>query len=69
MPKSKARKSHKRKLASRKISIQNDKKRVDKAKREYIMELIKREQEKGLFDNVSPMDIPLIDPIIEGPSI
>ncbi len=78
MPKSKHRKNHKEKVAARNRRIADNKKRVEKAKREFIMELIKREQEKGAFDNTPSINGPLLGdnssvdgptPIIEGPSI
>lgn len=83
MPKSKHRKNHKQKVAARRKRLADDKKRVEKAQREFIMELIKREQENGAFDNTpsitpngplvgdnSMVDGPLIEgPSIEGPSI
>jgi hypothetical protein len=74
MPKSKHRKNHKQKVAARKVRLENDKKRVQKAQREFFMNLIKEEQEKGLFENTTPIqDVipenqgPIID--IEGPSV
>lgn len=51
MPKSKARKQHKSKVKSRNERIKNEKNRMQKAQREFIEQLIKREQEKGMFDN------------------
>ena len=73
MPKSKNRKDHKKKVAARNQKINDNKKRMEKAKREFIMNLIKQEQEKGLFENnptIEPItpDLPSID-TIEGPSI
>lgn len=78
MPKSKHRKNHKQKVAARNQRLAENKKRVEKAKREFIMELIKREQEKGMFDNTPTINGPLVGdnsmvdgptPIVEGPSI
>jgi hypothetical protein len=40
--------------------------------RDFIMNLIKQEQEKGMFENmptINPVDGPQIDSTIEGPSI
>lgn len=66
--KSKHRKNHKQKLAARNNRIANEKARAQKAQRDFIMNLIKQEQEKGMFDNTQPVDGPLIDgPIIGGP--
>lgn len=62
MPKSKARKNHKQKVAARKVAVKNESARVQKAQKEFIMNLIKQEQEKGLFDNAQagPMSGPMI---------
>lgn len=71
---SKHRKGHKKKLAQRKAQVAQDKARSQKAQKEFIMNLIKQEQEKGMFENntmINPeMGVPKFDgPIIEGPSI
>jgi hypothetical protein len=68
MPKSKARKSHKKKVAARNVAVKNESARVQKAQKEFIMNLIKQEQEKGLFDNVQagPM---MSGPMMSGPMI
>lgn len=70
----KHRKNHKQKLAARKVRIEQEKAKAQKYQREFLMNLIKQEQEKGLFD--SPMangpviDGPMIDgPVIDGPVI
>lgn len=62
MPKSKARKNHKQKVAARNVAVKNESARVQKAQKEFIMNLIKQEQEKGLFDNTQagPMSGPMI---------
>jgi hypothetical protein len=69
MPKSKARKSHKKKVAARKTSIKNESSKVQKAQREFIENLIKQEQEKGLFNNNTTLDPIMNGPIIEGPML
>lgn len=75
---SRHRKNHKQKVEARKKRMADEKKRREKFQREFIMNLIKQEQEKGLFDNnpaVTPAgpltgDSSMVDgPIIEGPSI
>jgi hypothetical protein len=63
MPKSKARKNHKQKVAARNVVVKNESARVQKAQKEFIMNLIKQEQEKGLFDNVQA------GPMMSGPMI
>jgi hypothetical protein len=64
MPKSKHRKNHKEKLQARKNRLDNEKKQAQKMQREFIMNLIKQEQEKGAFNNTSNINS---DPIIDGP--
>ena len=76
--KSKHRKNHKQKLQARKNRIAGEKAQAQKMQREFIMNLIKQEQEKGLFQNnptIDPVTGPVIDgplvdgPVIDGPSI
>lgn len=68
--KSKHRKNHKQKVAARNTRLAHEKRRTEKMQREFIMNLIKQEQEKGLFENTVPLlnDGPVIDgPVIDGP--
>jgi hypothetical protein len=71
MPKSRLRKNHKQKVETRNKKIKENKARIEKMQREYIMNLIKQEQEKGLFENntlLNSQDGPVIDgPVIDGP--
>jgi len=72
--KSKQRKNHKQKLQARKSRIEQEKYSAQKKQREMIMELIKKEQESGMFDNaqtINPINNgPSLDgPVIEGPAI
>ena len=57
---------HKKRLLARKTKIKQDKARAQKYQREFIMDLIKKEQQKGLFDN-NPV-IGGSGTITEGPS-
>ena len=76
---SKHRKNHKQKLEARKKRLADEKKKREKYQRDFIMNLIKQEQEKGLFENTQNLSEvtegpltggPIIDgPIIDGPSI
>lgn len=71
MPKSKARKSHKKKVEARRVSIKTEKSRVQNSQKEFIKDLIKQEQEKGLFDNnatLEPVNGSIIDGTLAGPS-
>ena len=63
MPKSKSRKNLKSKVAARNVAVKNESTRVQKAQKEFIMNLIKQEQEKGLFDNAQA------GPMMSGPMI
>jgi len=70
----KHRKNHKQKLAARNNRLAQEKAQAQKFQKEFIMNLIKQEQEKGLFENTqsinTSIDGPSIDgPVIEGPSI
>lgn len=70
----KHRKNHKQKLAARNNRLAQEKSQAQKFQKEFIMNLIKQEQEKGLFENTptinNSIDGPIIDgPVIEGPSI
>ena len=79
MATSKHRKNHKKKLKARQDKLKQEKSKMQKMQREFIMNLIKQEQEKGLFNNTSPVDQainggpviegPSVGPVIEGPSI
>jgi len=71
MPKSKTRKNHKTKVAARNAAVKNGVNKTQKAQKEFIMNLIKQEQEKGAFDNVQSgpmMGGPLMGgPLMGGP--
>lgn len=55
MPKSRHRKNHKKKTAARKKQVLENKSRMDKLQRKFLMDLIQREQEKGMFNNTTPI--------------
>lgn len=68
MPKSKLRKNHKQKVAARNERLNHEKRRRDKFQREFIMNLIKQEQEKGMFENNTSVDGPVMDGLMmDGP--
>ena len=72
MPKSKHRKNHKQKVQARRVRLESEKARAQKLQREFIMNLIKEEQSKGMFENTPAIstDGPVVDgPIIDGPSL
>ena len=69
---SKHRKNHKEKVEARKKRLAQEKTKNEKLQREFIMNLIKQEQEKGLFNDTPSLNIdgPMIDgPMIDGPMI
>jgi hypothetical protein len=69
----KAAKEHRKKVQARNNRLKQEKAKVQKLQREFIMNMIKQEQEKGMFENnpiINPsVDGPAIDTTIEGPSI
>lgn len=69
MPKSKNRKNHKQKVAERRVMIKNETAKAQKFQREFIENLIKQEQEKGMFNNNPTLDPVMNGPIIEGPTL
>ncbi len=70
MPKSKQRKNHKQKVSERNSNLENAKKQAQKAQREFINNLIKKEQESGKFDN-NPELKELVNNaiIVDGPTL
>lgn len=69
MPKSKLRKNHKQKVDARRVAIKNETAKMKKFQKEFIENLIKQEQEKGMFNNNPTLDPVLNGPIIEGPTL
>jgi hypothetical protein len=70
MATSKSKKDHKKRVQARNNRIANEKARAQKFQREFIMNLIKEEQGKGMFENTPSINGPIIDtPIIDGPTI
>jgi len=69
----KAAKEHRKKVQARNNRLKQEKAKVQKLQREFIMNMIKQEQEKGMFENnpiINPsIEGPAIDTTIEGPSI
>jgi len=67
MPTAKHRKNHKKKAQAFKLKLKDNKRRAEKAQREFIMKLIENEKQKGLFENNPSMN-PIL-PQIDGPQI
>ena len=65
----KAAKEHRKKVQSRNNKLKSEKTKTDKFQKEFIMNLIKQEQEKGLFDNNPSLSGPSFDGLLtDGPS-
>lgn len=69
MPKTKHRKNHKSKVKSRNLRLSEEKRRIEKAKNEFINKLIESEKEKGLFENLKNINSEIENTQIEGPII
>lgn len=71
MPKSKNRKNHKKKVQHRNKIIAEQKNKMQKMQKQFLMDLIKREQEKGAFDNTDAVGdtSSVTDAILNGPQI
>ena len=68
MAKSRHRKNHKEKVQARKNRLLSEKAHAQKMQREFIMNLIKEEEAKGMFNNNPTLDN-AVTPTIEGPMI
>jgi hypothetical protein len=66
---SKQRKNHKKKVQARNQRLAEQKRKQEKFQREFIMNLIKQEQEKGLFDNAQNISGPILDNSIQSPML
>jgi hypothetical protein len=83
MAKVRTKKDHKKRVAKRNNILQQEKKKVEKAQKEFLMKLIQEEKQKGLFNSqpnngvlpnpvlptigISTVDGPLIG--VDGPKI
>ena len=62
-------KEHRKKVAARNQKIKQQQKSAENSQRKFIMDLIEREKQAGLFnDNSQPGSMPT-DALIEGPQI
>ena len=64
MATSKNKKDHKKRVQARNNRIANEKSQAQKFQREFIMNLIKQEQEKGMFENNLNLEG---GPVLDGP--
>lgn len=67
-------KEHRKKVEARNGRLKNEKAKLEKMKREFIMKLIEQEKQKGMFENnptIDPINSagPSIDTTLEGPQI
>lgn len=62
-------KEHRKKVQVRNNKIKLDKMSTEKKHKDFIMNLIKQEQEKGLFDNNQIVENNTLTPVINGPII
>ena len=67
MSKGKGAKEHRKRVQARNNRLKQQNQRVEKLRREFIMNLIKEEQEKGMFENNQTINP--TDPTVEGPAI
>ena len=63
MAKVRTKKDHKKRVAKRNNILNQERKKMEKAQKEFIMKLIQEEKEKGLFNN-TPEKLNLPDPVI-----
>jgi hypothetical protein len=65
----KAKKEHRKKVQARNEKINQEKKKVEKIKREWIKNLIEEERKKGLFENNPDGNKTSNTDILDGPTI
>lgn len=66
----KAAKEHRKKVQARNLRLKQEKQKREKFQRDFIMNLIKQEQEKGMFENNPGLDGPMLDgPVMDGPML
>jgi hypothetical protein len=67
----KAAKEHRKRVQARNNKIKQGKTKMEKVQREFIMNLIKQEQEKGMFENNPSLSGPIVGdgPMIDGQSL
>ena len=67
----KATKEHRKKVQARNNKIKQQKTKMENMQREFIMNLIKQEQEKGMFENNPSLNGPIVGdgPMFDGQSL
>jgi hypothetical protein len=67
----KATKEHRKRVQARNNKIKQQKTKMENMQREFLMNLIKQEQEKGMFENNPSLSGPIVGdgPMIDGPVI
>ena len=73
MAKVRTKKEHKKRIAKRNNILEQEKKKFQKAQKDFLMKLIEEEKQKGMFDNPTQppkLNIPNLGlPTIGGPSL
>jgi hypothetical protein len=73
MAKVRTKKEHKKRVAKRNNILNQERKMVEKAQKDFLMKLIQEEKEKGLFNNSPEIKLPepafpnLGSPILDSP--
>lgn len=67
----KATKEHRKRVQARNNKIKQQKSKMEKMQREFLMNLIKQEQEKGMFENNPSINGPIVGdgPMFDGQSL
>ena len=67
----KAAKEHRKKVQARNNKIKHQKTKMENMQREFLMNLIKQEQEKGMFENNPSLSGPIVGdgPMFDGQSL
>jgi len=67
----KATKEHRKRVQARNNKIKQQKTKMENMQREFLMNLIKQEQEKGMFENNPSLNGPIVGdgPMIDGQSL
>jgi hypothetical protein len=67
----KAAKEHRKKVQARNNKIKQQKTKMENMQREFLMNLIKQEQEKGMFENNPSLNGPIVGdgPMFDGQSL
>ena len=62
-------KDHRKKVEARNKRINQDKENIQKRQKEFIMDLIRKEKERGAFENTPNIPQNSVESLTEGPAI